>query len=173
MVELVITMAILSVLWGLAGPALTSLIASVRLSAHTEAVLAGLHLSRSEAIRRNTRVAYCKSIDGETCHKAGGWEQGGIVFQDLNNNGEREPLETVIHHQQKLATGTRVKGNSTVADYVSYSPDGVSRHASSGAFQAGTITVCLQSMGPTQGQQIVVNSGGRPRVQKVQLEACA
>jgi type IV fimbrial biogenesis protein FimT len=43
----------------------------------------------------------------------------------------------------------------------------------SGAFQAGTFTVCRQSAAAVQGRRIIINAGGRPRVQKVNLESCS
>ncbi|MGE4243891.1 GspH/FimT family pseudopilin [Ramlibacter sp.] len=172
LVEMLVALAVLGGVLAIGGSALGEVIASVRLSAATDSVVANLNRARGEAVARNMRVVYCKSADGATCAVAGGWEQGGIVFQDANDNSRRDPDEPALSLQQPFATGTRIRGNGTVEDYVSFAPDGRSRHSGSGAFQAGTITVCHASAGRSEARQVVVNSGGRPRVQKAVLPAC-
>jgi type IV fimbrial biogenesis protein FimT len=116
-------------------------------------------------------VAICKSADGETCSSAGGWEQGWIVFHDLNNDGLRQAGERRIERFAALPAGFRLVGNFSVAQFVSYSGNGATR-TPAGAFQAGTLTVCRVSPEAAEARQIVINAIGRPRVQKVMLPHC-
>lgn len=171
LVEMVVVLALAAMLMAVVVPAVGSILASVKLTSLSNALLFDLYLARSEAIKRNGRVVLCKSADGLTCASGGGWEQGAIVFHDLNNNGSRDPGEGVIYREQVSAREIRVSGNQSVVNYVSYGPDGRSRLAS-GAFQAGTLTLCRQSMDRTDARQIVINSGGRPRVQKTLVSNC-
>lgn len=171
LVEAVVTLAVLATLGGLAVPPLADMIQAQRLGAVANDVLQQITLARSEAIKRNTRVALCKSADGTTCADRGGWEQGWILFQDRNNNGLREDHEPLLEALRPLPRDFRLTANSPLARYVSYGPEGGS-HLVSGAFQAGTFTVCRASAGKAEGRQIIVNSGGRPRMQKVQLAQC-
>ena len=48
-----------------------------------------MSLARSEAIKRNQRVAICPSDDGEQC-SGNQYENGWIVFVDGNSNNSRE-----------------------------------------------------------------------------------
>ena len=170
-VEVLTTTTLIGTLMALGVPAFGSGLANVKLGSAANTLLFDLYLARSEAIKRNAHVVLCKSIDGETCEPDGGWEQGSIVFHDNNNNGTRDPTEAVIHKEQATSADLRINGNQNVIRYVSYDPQGRSKLAS-GAFQAGTITFCRRSAEPTEARQIVINSDGRPRIQKIQVAEC-
>ena len=171
LVELLAVMAIVGILAGVGFPSMRSLIRSVQLSTASNDLLAGILMARSEAIKRNARVAICKSADGTTCARNGGWQQGWLVFHDANNNGTREDGELIVQHQQALSVDLRVTGNLNVARYVSYAPDGTTKLAG-GSFQAGTITVCNQSTEAGAARQIILNSTGRPRVYRTSVGYC-
>lgn len=171
LVELLAAVAVLSVLMGAGALALKEVGAAMKLSAYANRLLSELYLARNEAIKRNGRVVLCKSLDGETCAGTGGWEQGWIVFHDVNNNAARDPGEALIRRGDALMASYRVSGNASVARYVSFSPYGGAR-LTSGAFQAGTITVCRQSLEPSEAHQLIINAVGRPRVKRVALPSC-
>jgi type IV fimbrial biogenesis protein FimT len=169
--ESLVVLAMTGTLLGLGATTVGDLLHGLRLQAATGDVLQQLMLARSEAIKRNVRVALCKSADGELCTPGGSWEQGWILFQDSNNSGTREAHEPLLQRVNRLQPGWRIHANAPVARYVSYGPLGTAQLAS-GAFQAGTFTVCRASLEAGEGRQIVVNVGGRPRVQKVQIDSC-
>ncbi|MDO8440518.1 MAG: GspH/FimT family pseudopilin [Polaromonas sp.] len=171
LVELLIVLTILGVLLAGAIPSLGAVADSMKLSAQSNAYLSSLHLARGEAIKRNSRVTLCKSADGAACAAGGGWHQGWIVFHDTNNNGARDSGEAVIHQVQALPARSRLVGNSNVASYVSFSPTGGTKLVS-GAFQAGTLTLCHESASGGEARQIVINSAGRPRIQRIVVNAC-
>ena len=171
LVEAAVTLAVLGVLVGMAAPDMADMVHAQRLGKVTNDVLQQLHLARSEAIKRNTRVALCKSADGIACSETGNWDRGWILFEDANNSGTREAREPLLERLQPVPPGYRLSANAPLSRYVSYSPFGQAR-LTSNAFQAGTFTVCRASPQPAEGRQIVINAGGRPRVQKVQLAEC-
>jgi type IV fimbrial biogenesis protein FimT len=171
LVELLFTVCIAALLLGIAAPPLATTAEGMRLSATANTFLAQLHLARSEAIKRNAPVAICKSADGERCSASGGWEQGWIVFHDVNNDGLRQPSEPRIERFAALPAGLRLVGNFSVAQFVSFSGNGATRMPG-GAFQAGTLTVCRASPQAAEARQIVISATGRPRVQKVLLAQC-
>lgn len=172
LVEILAVLAVLSILLAGAVTGLQEVGRGMRLSAAAYRLLAELNLARSEAIKRNARVVLCKSADGESCAAGGGWEQGWIVFHDANNNALRETGETLIRRGEGVPGALRIAGNETVARYVSFSPFGGTR-LTSGAFQAGTITLCRQSVDAAEGRQLIINAVGRPRIRKVALASCA
>lgn len=169
--ESVVTLAVLGTLLGLAVSTVGDVMQGLRLGNVSNDVLQQLVLARSEAIKRNARVALCKSADGQACATHGGWEQGWILFQDYNNSGTRQPAEPVLQRLEPLPPDFRLHANLPLISYVSYGPYGRS-HMTSGAFQAGTFTVCRISQDSSEARKIIINSGGRPRVQKVWLASC-
>ena len=171
LVELMIVLAVAAILLGTAVPAFTGLIRSSALASATNDLFAAFLVARSEAVKRNARVAVCKSANGAACAQSGGWEQGWIVFHDANNNGARDPDERLVWHAQPMSADMRLSGNLTVAKYVSYSPTGETKFAG-GGFQAGTITLCHAAVKGGEARQIIIASGGRPRVQKTRVQKC-
>lgn len=171
LLELLVVLSVLSVLLGAGAAALDGIGRTMKLSAAANRLLSELYLARSEAIKRNARVVVCRSGDGETCARSGGWEQGWIVFHDRNNNAERDGGEALIRRGEAPAAKFRIIGNETVARYVSFSPFGGTR-LTSGAFQAGTFTVCRESPDRSEARQLIINSVGRPRVKKLEVPDC-
>lgn len=169
LIELLAVVAVLAVLLGLAVPWAAAIGGSARLSAFSNAFVGHLRLARSEAIKRNARVVLCKSADGQGCASSGGWDQGWIVFHDADNDGARDAGEAIIDRSEALPGGLHFAGNLHVSRYVSFSPTGGTRLVS-GAFQAGTLTLCRGA--GQEGRQIVLNSVGRPRIEKLNVSAC-
>jgi type IV fimbrial biogenesis protein FimT len=128
LIEMLLVMTIAGVLSAIAAPSFSQLATSLQLTSATNAVVASLHLARNEAIKRNARVVVCKTSDGIGCAADGGWEQGWIVFHDVNNNGLREATEPVIQRQLALSSSLRVTGNAT-ATFPSSRPAGRSSWA--------------------------------------------
>lgn len=171
LVELVTVIAILGILLGVAVPWVGAFADSMRLTSQANAYLSALHLTRSEAIKRNSRMTVCKSADGLSCTEGGGWQQGWIVFHDPNHNAAKDDTEVMVHQSPALPASFQLVGNLNVAKYVSFDATGGTKLVS-GAFQAGTLTLCRQSASGGEARQIVINSAGRPRVQKVVVATC-
>jgi type IV fimbrial biogenesis protein FimT len=173
LVEWLTTVGLLGTLTTVGVPTVTDLVHSSRVQAGSEALASSLALTRSEAVKRNARVVMCKSASGQACESLGTWEQGWIIFEDRNNNGRVDAGEEVMHREAGMANGLRMSGNTPVSQYVSYTPYGRTRQVS-GAFQAGTFTVCSQkAAGRGSARQVVINSVGRPRVAKAADSVCA
>jgi len=171
LVEALVTLALVATTLQLAAPAIGDLLQNAALNGASQDLLMDLHLARSEALKRNRRVAICKSFDGALCTTSGGWDQGWIVFHDENNSGTLDAGEEVIARHEALRPTLRGRGNQPVAHYVSYSPIGTTRFTG-GGFQAGTITVCRRSASATEAREVIVNAVGRPRVQKAAVASC-
>jgi type IV fimbrial biogenesis protein FimT len=167
LIELMVTLSIAIILLVLAVPSMEDATLNTRLNAQSNALLASLQLARSEAIKRNARVVVCKTADwtasDPTCTTDGGWEQGWIVFHDSNNDANRGTTETIVERHQPLTSGFLLRGGISVANYISFNPTG-STMLTSGAFQAGSVTLCRSL--PTvssKGKQIVISAVGRAR----------
>ncbi|MDI1245746.1 MAG: GspH/FimT family pseudopilin [Rhodoferax sp.] len=171
LIELMVVVALAAILTSLAVPAFRGLVNSMRLTVAVNSLFTSLLLARSEAIKRNGRAVVCKSVTGETCVTSGSWDQGWIVFHDANNNTRRDPGEAIVSHQQAMDPSILLTGNSPLVSYVSYTPMGQTAYAS-GAFQAGTLTVCVLSSVSQEARQIVISSAGRPRTIRTILANC-
>jgi type IV fimbrial biogenesis protein FimT len=171
LIEMVAVLAIASILTAGALPAFEAIGMRMNLSSFSNGFLSQLHLARSEAIKRSTRVVVCNSANGTSCASSGGWEQGTIVFEDSNNNGLREAGEFLIERGGGLPAGYRFAGNQHVGRYISFTPMGATRMIS-GGFQAGTLTLCSRSNEPVPARQVVISAVGRPRVQKTTVTQC-
>lgn len=171
LVELLVAVSLLTFAHAWVVPSLAEMVESARVSSGAQAMSETLMRARSEAAKRNSRVVVCKSAAGSACEAASSWEQGWIVFHDVNNNVVRDPDEPLLHREPALASSVRLRGNAPVRNYVSYTPFGRTK-LTSGAFQAGTFTVCSQRGKGSIARQVIINSGGRPRVAKATVSAC-
>lgn len=169
--ESLVTVCICATLVAVAVPSWQSATHSMKLSSISNSFAAFVHLARSEAIKRNARVVLCKSAQGAACESGGSWAQGWIVFHDANNNGKADAGEQVIGSAGALPHGYRFSGNTPVAAYLSYTGVGTSK-TTSGAFQAGTFTLCRDGDSPAEAREIAINALGRPKIRKATLAGC-
>jgi type IV fimbrial biogenesis protein FimT len=163
LVELLIAIAILAILMGIAVPAYNEMTLGSKLRSQANDLVAGAVLARSEAIKRNSAVRMCVSADGASCI-TGGWEQGWVVFHDADDDGALDTGEAVLLQHQAAASGFKITG--TVAS-VRFQGTGV------GATQA-TLTVC-RATPSVGGQERVVNITvtGRTSVTKTTTSTCS
>lgn len=172
LIEVLMALGLLTLAQVWVVPALAEMLDSVRVNSGAQALSDSLRRARSEAVMRNGRVVICKSAGGRSCESEARWEQGWIMFHDPNNNALLDPDESVLHREEALSSSVRLSGNTPVSNYVSYTPYGRTK-LTSGAFQAGTFTVCTQRGESSLARQVIINSGGRPRVAKTTLSLCA
>jgi type IV fimbrial biogenesis protein FimT len=169
--ELLVVLLIVAFLTAMAAPSFQRTLSAQRLALGSGALLRSLSLTRSEAIKRNTRVVMCRSRTAQACETASGWESGWVVFQDTNNDAQLDAGEAIVYRQPALAEGVVLFTNGPLANFISYNALGTARHPS-GALQMGTFTLCEKSASPVMAQDIVIGSVGRPRLAKRQLPAC-
>lgn len=171
LVELLVAVAIAAVLTALAAPSFRDHFTRTRLTTHSSTLQSSLLLARSEAIKRNLRVALCKSANGSICTTSGSWEQGWLVFVDKNNDASRAESESIVMAVGPLSGAFKLVGNSNIANYVSYSPSGATQ-LTSGAFQAGTFTLCDGESSSGLARKIVISATGRARITQVGATVC-
>ncbi|WP_420475717.1 GspH/FimT family pseudopilin [Noviherbaspirillum sp. ST9] len=153
LVELMVTLAVVAVLLGIALPGFNNATLGTKLSTYANSLVASANMARSEAIKRNAAVTMCVSTDGATC-TGGSWEEGWIVLAGTD----------VIVRQNAASTGFKLTGTAST---LTFQATGV------GATVA-TITACraLPSVG---GQERVVNisATGRTSTAKTYTGVCS
>jgi len=112
LLELMITLALLALLAGLAAPQLTGMVRSVRAQSEMEGFIGTLQLARAEAIRTGWTVSVCGSSDGRGCSGLPDvWEQGWLAFVDANANRAPDPGETILQIAPRLTSSDTLRSN--------------------------------------------------------------
>jgi type IV fimbrial biogenesis protein FimT len=165
LIDLLITLTVLSILLAFALPNLSAQVQDAQVKTATQTLLDSLELTRTHAVFANNRTTIRKQID---------WVDGWEVFIDTNNDGILNNNETTIQKHEKL-TGVRIIANRPVKNYVSFIGSGEGRNASgsnnTGAFQAGTFTICPKGQG--KGYELILARGGRVRTNKIEAYDCS
>ncbi|TDL96583.1 GspH/FimT family pseudopilin [Stutzerimonas sp. R40042] len=156
--ELLITLSVLSVTLSIAVPQLRDSLVQAEVDSTSQQLLASISRTRHEAIKRNTFVVMSAR---------GKWENGWEIFEDRNQNAVLDAGEAVLFTYAKQSK-IKIQGNNILSSYIGYGSTGRSRQAS-GAFLAGSLLIC----GTRRTKKIVVNAGGRIRVDGIQGIECA
>jgi len=159
LLELLITIAVAAITLSIAVPGFQDLVNNNRLTTAANDLLSDVLLARSEAVKRETRVVLCKSKNLTSCITSGGWEQGWLVFLDLNNNAQVDTGEPIFSAHEALQ-GVAIAGNTAVSDYISYVSTGRTRKTD-GSLQNGTLTITAAN----KTRKLVISSTGRPRIE--------
>jgi type IV fimbrial biogenesis protein FimT len=97
--EFMVVVAIAAILLGIGVPSYLYITNSYRMSAEVNSLLGDLQYARAEAIREGQTVTTCVSTDGATCTGGTNWQNGWIVFSDVNNNQTVNPGDVVLRVQ--------------------------------------------------------------------------
>lgn len=154
LLEALVAMTVASILLGLAVPALSNLLAKQRLSMATLDLSRALTQARHESIMRSRPVL----IDNQD----GQWGSGWYIYIDINWSGVWDANEPVIRVGE-IPAGVRIVGNTPVRRYVRYTPSGRALMLS-GAFQAGTLTLCDEH-GKVAVKRVILSATGRVRIE--------
>ena len=160
LIELMITVVIVSVVLAIAVPSFYTTIKNNRLRTQADRLVTTFNLARSEAVKRSIDVVVCPSSDGATC--GGNYAQGWLVFADLDRDGALDTGGTpdpLIRVNEGLAAGytlTVTDGSSDYNSIITYYPDGSSNDP-----QAPALYLCPADKDASSAWMIQVNIVGR------------
>lgn len=142
LIELMVVLAVATVLLTIGIPSFRSLIANQRASTSINEVLASFRLARSEAIKTARSVTVCKSEDGATCDDAVEWEAGWIVFLNTGPGTPDtvDPGDQIIRVNSGLPGGLTLRPIGDVDTFLSYRPTGSAGTTAQNL--SGTLTLC-------------------------------
>lgn len=152
LIELMITLAVAAILLGLAAPSFNEIIKDSRLTTQINSLASSLNLARSESIKRSLTVTVCKSNNQTAC--VGNWQDGWIVFEDINDNGTVDAGDTIIRTNSALTNGNTLVFPGK--NRVTYKSDGFAIGYNS------TFKLC-DNRGYTKAKGLVVSNSGRVR----------
>jgi len=168
LVELLITIVVLSILLTIGAPSFMEMIKNNRLTAQTNSLVAAIQATRNEAIKRGTGMVICsKDPDDIDCSGDNDWTTGWIVFSDLDREGDLDGdgiCTTADDHNTKecvLRTIDGIENNSLTGNSsnIQFDPSGQT-------VAAATITLIADDCYNQQVRIITVTSQGHTSVAK-------
>ncbi len=177
LIEMMVVLAVFAIMVTVAIPKFQTMIDNNHISAQTNEFTTALHFTRSEAVNRGARVTMCRRqvVNGEPVKQCGvagdgtGWEAGWLVFLDDNANNQYDEIGTdvLLRVFEPVGFNSQLKGNSTVAQRVTYVGTGFST-------QVGRLILCnskdknLASLDANStARVIIINATGRPVIKQV------
>ncbi len=159
LIELIIVLAISSILFSVAIPNLRQFFASNLQRSEINTLISHFNLARSEAVKQATRMVLCPSDDNEVCDGSFNWNSGFIIFADENANRHRDEYESLIKVYQN-GFESQISINSTNSRRrLTYQADGSSPGSNV------TITFCnLDEIIPPKA--VIISNSGRIRISK-------
>lgn len=164
--ELLIVFLIITVLLVLGVPSFQAVILDYKLITRTNHMVSLFNLARSEAIKRGTRVIICQATSlGCNMETTGIWDNGWIIYIDINYNGNLDANEAILLTEHYKQTEISIRTSSRFTKWVGYQSDGVSIGSTN--LGNGTFRIC-DRRGVGFARFIVVNVTGRVRIRKNQ-----
>jgi type IV fimbrial biogenesis protein FimT len=166
-VELMIVLAIASILMTLAAPSMGTFVRDNRLQSESLRLLRMMHFARSEAVKRKTRVVLCRSADPTAAAPSCGgnlntWTTGYLVFASGDGNNTFEAAnDELLRIGMPVTAGLSVVTNSTSNANLEYNSDGTTNEGGGTA----RFAIC-DGRGGDFGRQIDVTPVGRPSLSK-------
>lgn len=150
MMELMVVVAIAGILASLAAPTFTGFINSTKQSSITSQIYGDLNRARSEAIKRNSRVLFCKrDSNGTGCVNGTQYHTSGwLVCYDTNNDDACDtgstttPNPIVLHAAPSNMTLVLTRADGTTTP-IRFNPNGTQGTA------AATLTITGNWSGST------------------------
>ena len=163
LIELIVTMAVISIVLLTGIPALTQMTTSNRLVSQINSIAGSLALARSEAIKTGSVVTLCASNDGATCNEATNWENGWIIFTDKDRDDTVDAgVDAIINIQEGLGGGSTLRlSEYDVVNIYQFLPDGSSRDRNSSGVSVGTFTLCNKEGTKSKAKALNINFIGR------------
>lgn len=164
LMELMITLAVMTLLVAAALPAFNGLRQEQMVRGAQHEFLASLHHAKQAAIARNQRVSLCPSADGARCLETGSWHRGWLVFVDRDADRFPDPGEPIVARKGGLAK-TLTLTSSRYRRVITFQPTGTAGGSNA------TFTVCADGKAQ-RAAAVVLSRLGRIRLDEGGADAC-
>ncbi len=153
--ELLITIAILSILALVTLPNMSGLLQSSRMGSAKNSLIVTLQRARMESASTSRNSVLCPSANGEQCLATGDWSRGWLLYRDDNGNGRFDPVESLLQVHAMDPTELRVR-TSDGRRKVTYRNMGR-------ADGTNVSFIFCDARGDDAGGQVIVANSGRVR----------
>lgn len=148
-VEMMIGLAIVSILISVVAPNLQSILQSNRVAAEINTLSSAAQLARFRAIDDETSVVLCPTTDFKACVSS--WSQAKMVFVDDNGNGAKEDAEVLVLATDAMSANVKVLG---VSGSLVFADDG-------SIAPSADIVICPQSGTVENASALFISGYGR------------
>ncbi|MGD9591936.1 MAG: GspH/FimT family pseudopilin [Candidatus Berkiella sp.] len=159
LVELMVTIAVLTVVMLLAIPDFTSMIRNNSIASMNNNLLAALNFARSEAVKRAVPVSVCATQDANFTACGSNWSLGWMIF--VNPTGGTTLSNTSTAPLLKVEKITDQSATITTSPNV-----GIATYTSTGfpTSNTGNVSFTIKSTGCTgdAGRLVTISVTGRP-----------
>ena len=157
LVELMIILAVASILVTVGIPSYMNMTASNRVTTASNNLVMALNLARSEAVRSSTNSILCKiNAAGNGCDNASTWDQGWFLYSDTNGDDAFDAADRIIRVQSALTPDLNF--NFFTGNFIRFTPSG--RTNQNGRF-------CFEnSYDGDNSRAVIITQAGRFRTEK-------
>lgn len=160
--ELMVTMAVIAILLATAVPAFRAYTWNHRMRTAMDVLQTDLNLARGHAISHNAETIVCPAIDSAACSGTPDWQNGWIIFTDLNGDRQKQPGEPL--HKRANKVEFLSISSSRFRSYLRFYPNGTAPGSNI------TILFC-DRRGAEHAGKILVSNTGRIRTESNAGEA--
>ena len=168
LVELVVALAVLSVVLSLAAPSFSGPMMNAQLSDRYNEMVGALQLARSEAVKRNMPVAICARNTDSTCGDT--WDNGLLVFVDngatANSLETNEEILRIVEPVQKGINVNAQGSSSASSPYITRTNIRFGTSGTSSWRGGGAVQLCDQRGADSIRALFVDLSGGIKRARR-------
>jgi len=154
--ELIVTMAVVAILLSMSVPAFKNYGFNIRMKTAMEVLQSDLKLARGNAISHNIHTIICPTRNGLDCSGQSAWQNGWMVFTDLNSDRTKQQTEPLLKHSGELELLSITSPNSR--NKLRFLPNG------SAPGSNVSILFCDQR-GASKAGIITISNSGRIRLQ--------
>jgi type IV fimbrial biogenesis protein FimT len=152
--ELLITMALITILLALGVPGLRTYLQNQRIRATAASLHAELSLARNEAINLDQHVIACPGNAETGCAEHSNWHRGWLIFVDENDDRAWQTGEPLLRRTNEQPNVLATSASSR--RQIRFFPGGSAPGSNAG------IVIC-DHRGYQKGRKIVISNSGRIR----------
>ncbi len=156
LVELMVTLVVAAILLSIGMPSFTEFIRDNKTVSETSRLVRDLNFTRSEAVQRGVPVSLCRGTVAGCGNNP--WEDGWIVFTNINRNNALDGADAVIQVNEGLDANFTLRAGGNI---VTYLPSG---NLLSGA---DTFKVCRPDQDTARSRAVDISVTGRISVSTV------
>jgi type IV fimbrial biogenesis protein FimT len=168
LVELMVAVSVMSILMAVGIPSYRYITTSNRVSAEVNGLLLDLQFARSEALKQGRAITICPATTTLTCAGNSNWQNGWIVFMDINGNGTMDDATTeiVLKNQRSFAANNDTFVSDNSVKFITYNREGFAAGLPPTA--AGYITIALHDKTANKSwtRCVEVNTIGKVRTER-------
>ncbi len=173
LIELLVTLSIAVILLTAAAPSFVAMVQRDQLITQANDFISTLSLARTEAASRGQRVVVCKSAAPyNTCAGGGRWDQGWIVFTDVDGNDNYTVADDgangLLRIHEALEGNSTLRGDSDIGNSIAFLSTGFAATP-----LLRSLSLCDSSAVVANGKNILLLPVGQARVTTAAPASCS